>query len=210
MIWIYYSLFRSKFSPETTRRLSKSVTFDPRFPSVTFRRWQDTQAHLIGRLLLARGAAAMGFPSLPTIRYSEYHRPYVDLPLDFSISHSGEYVLCALADDRRIGVDIEKIRPIELADLRLSFSDQEWNDITRVQDSSYRLFDHWTRKEAIAKADGRGMHVAGLITLNGLEAEVEGVSYVLDKLTFAEDYCSYVASQEVDRSAISYTKVEFE
>ena len=208
MIRVYFSQSNHRFSAEVTDRLSASLLFDPTLHLSRFSRWQDAQSHLIGRLLLARGFASLGITHPPPLRYTDYQRPYLDLPLDFSISHSAGYVLCALADTMRVGVDIEKIRPIELADMQLSFSTQEWAEITTAKDSNHQFFDHWTRKEAVAKADGRGMSVWDHIELNGLRASVEDTHWHVTKLALESDYCAYLASSEVVHSAIPLTRVE--
>ena len=209
MLHVCYSRFDHRFPEDVADRLAATISFDPTFLPNKFCRWQDAQAHLIGRLLLAKGLLALGVPDIPPLRYSDYHRPYVDLPLDFSISHSGEYVLCALADTLRVGVDIEKIRPIELADMEGSFSPQEWREITTATDANRQLFDHWTRKEAVAKADGRGMHVADRIVLSGLQASVDDTAWALHELVLVPDYCSYLASSDVIRTPIHCARVEF-
>ena len=210
MMHVYCSRFSSRFSSETVDRLATSVVFDPRFLLRRYRRWQDAQAHLIGRLLIARGLAAYGVSPAPPLRYSDDQRPYVDLPVDFSISHSGEYVVCVIADDRRVGVDIERIRPIVLADMQLSFSPAEWQAITTAPDPHQQLFDYWTRKEAVAKADGRGMPIADRIVLNGSQARVEETSWFVSAVTVATGYRAYLASSKPIVSEVDCTTVTFD
>lgn len=45
----------------------------------------------------------------------EYGKPFAaGLAVEFSISHSGNVVVCAV-DDEPIGIDVEQIRPVDLA-----------------------------------------------------------------------------------------------
>jgi len=81
-------------------------------------------------------------------------------PLCFNLSHSGELALLAVADDRDVGVDVERIRP--LADAR-GISERHFAAPERARlraapaDRTAELFfTYWTRKEAVLKATGDG------------------------------------------------------
>jgi phosphopantetheinyl transferase len=79
---------------------------------------------------------------------------------DISVSHSGEYVATGLTTQGRIGIDIELTRidrPIgAFASLTLSLAEQAAVD-AGGQGAWLRF---WTLREAIGKADGRGMPAA--------------------------------------------------
>lgn len=81
--------------------------------------------------------------------------------LRFSLSHSGESALVAVAEDRDVGVDIERIRPLsawrEIA--ARYFSKQERAALCALpQDRALdAFFQGWTRKEAYCKALGQGV-----------------------------------------------------
>jgi 4'-phosphopantetheinyl transferase len=77
----------------------------------------------------------------------------------FNVSHSGAFALLAMAAGRRVGVDVERIRPIPGRDLGLYFSEDEARDLERLphherQRAFYRC---WTRKESYLKARGDGL-----------------------------------------------------
>jgi 4'-phosphopantetheinyl transferase len=81
--------------------------------------------------------------------------------LRFNVSHSGEKALVAIGCQRRIGVDIERIRnnaeTLALADR--FFSERERSGL-RAMPEHLRLpgfFACWTRKEAFPKAIGDGL-----------------------------------------------------
>jgi len=95
--------------------------------------------------------------------YGEHGKPsLVDAPdWSFNVSHSGEIALVAVAGAARVGIDIEKRRPLDdphdLAER--FFSDREAEDLRKVPDSDVptAFFNAWTRKEAFAKATGAGL-----------------------------------------------------
>jgi 4'-phosphopantetheinyl transferase len=93
-------------------------------------------------------------------------QPYLFHPprspgLCFSASHSAESCLVALAWGRRIGVDIERHRPLDgdLAAVIRCFAaeEQEAFDALPAADRARAFFDCWTRKEAFLKALGLGL-----------------------------------------------------
>jgi 4'-phosphopantetheinyl transferase len=77
----------------------------------------------------------------------------------FSLSHSGEWVACAL-DVRPIGVDIERIRPYtsRLDDVARRVCTDEELAAVRAAAQPDRLFTAlWCLKESYAKALGKGL-----------------------------------------------------
>lgn len=90
--------------------------------------------------------------------------PFDRADLQFSLSHSNGMVLFAIAHGRKVGLDVEYIRPdMEIEQIaRLVFSDREASELTALS-ASARLgafFACWTRKEAFVKATGRGLSQA--------------------------------------------------
>lgn len=75
-------------------------------------------------------------------------------PVHFNLSHSGDFVLCAV-DDQPVGVDIEAIRPISPKLIDRVCSDEER---AFVRGDSGRFLRLWTAKEAIVKHSGVGLH----------------------------------------------------
>jgi 4'-phosphopantetheinyl transferase len=87
----------------------------------------------------------------------------------FNISHSGDFVVCALSNEFEMGLDIEQILPVPLVDFKNIMSEIEWKEITSVEGLTafYRL---WTMKEAVCKAEGIGL----INELNNLNPGNEG------------------------------------
>jgi 4'-phosphopantetheinyl transferase len=92
--------------------------------------------------------------------------------LDFSLAHSGERVVVAVARGAVVGVDVEHLRPLRngawLA--RKLLSPDEWPAFDALPEAAHdaALFRYWTRKEALLKATGHGIAVrTSTITVTG-------------------------------------------
>ncbi|MCE5301501.1 MAG: 4'-phosphopantetheinyl transferase superfamily protein [Planctomycetaceae bacterium] len=83
------------------------------------------------------------------------------IPLRFNLSHSGELAMLAVAWDREVGVDVERVRPTVEAEniIRRFFAPGEQSAWLATSDSQRlaAFFRAWTRKEAYLKARGAGL-----------------------------------------------------
>lgn len=90
-------------------------------------------------------------------------KPFVEGGPHFSLSHSGDMGLIAVASDR-VGVDIEKVRafPNAAALVERFFSTEESQQFAALPESlrNTAFIRGWTAKEALLKAAGVGL--AGL------------------------------------------------
>lgn len=143
------------------------VSAEERQRATKFLRVEDRNRYLTGRLLLRRILAChIGCaPSDLIFIQDRYGRPSLANPptegLDFNITHSGRWVLLALAEGRRVGIDTEKIRSdIDFHSImRRVFSPPERAAVNTLSEGEQEgaFFWHWTRKEALAKAIGVGL-----------------------------------------------------
>ena len=81
----------------------------------------------------------------------------VPLPFNgkyWSVTHKVEYVAGVIARER-IGIDLEKIRPIKDALYKKTASENEWrlSDTDKIS----LFFRYWTSKESVLKASGIGI-----------------------------------------------------
>jgi len=103
----------------------------------------------------------------------------------YNISHSGHYVVCAVAP-YEIGIDVERVRKVNLRIAERFFSESEISDLT-ARDEEERMhyfITLWTIKESYLKAIGRGLtqHLNSFTIINN------GVSYLLTGNEEAEGY----------------------
>jgi len=81
--------------------------------------------------------------------------------LHFNVSHSDGLMMIAVCRDCEIGVDIERIRPVETSEPLVTqfFSPDElkkWHAMPASRRAEM-FFDHWTRTEAFLKFNGEGI-----------------------------------------------------
>lgn len=73
----------------------------------------------------------------------------------FSVSHSGNYFLCVIAD-KNVGVDIQNRRKANLSKIAERYFTEE--EIRLIEDSGDDAFFYiWARKEAYSKYTGKGL-----------------------------------------------------
>lgn len=82
--------------------------------------------------------------------------------LSFNLAHSGDTLLIALRRHGSVGVDVEHFdRSTDIMEVaQANFTENETNSLAALSDPKTRLtifYRYWTRKEAIGKADGRGL-----------------------------------------------------
>ncbi len=115
---------------------------------------------VIGRLLLQQILrSAMGYDhfSLQAIQYDKNDKPYWKTDHAFSIAHSKNVIGCAVAQNAKIGLDIEFIQKVQLNNFTHILNQQDEDHIANASDPYPIFFKLWTIKEAISKADGRGL-----------------------------------------------------
>lgn len=100
--------------------------------------------------------------------YGKKGKPYLrEYPYYFNLSHSGEYVICAMSD-QEIGADIQQCVSVDVERLAgRFFSAEECKALTAYETESEKqqfFFRQWARKEAYGKLIGEG--IAGSITVN--------------------------------------------
>jgi 4'-phosphopantetheinyl transferase len=78
----------------------------------------------------------------------------------FNLSHSGDRVAFAMARDREVGVDVEKVSRVDVLDLaRCFFSPREYQQLatTPTDEQAVAFYRCWSRKESFIKALGVGL-----------------------------------------------------
>ncbi len=109
----------------------------------------------------------------------KFNKPYfLDLPIYFNISHSGDYVVCAISS-RPIGIDIEVISNIDIHIAQKFFSKDEWKYLLNLdpQNRKAAFFELWTVKESYIKFMGKGMYMplnSFSVNLNDTTKTIEG------------------------------------
>ena len=92
-----------------------------------------------------------------------YGKPFLkgNYGLHFNVSHSEDWIVCAI-DNEPVGIDIEKVRPVNLLEIAAQlFSDEEYKTliVKSPEDRQRFFFDLWTLKESYIKAVGAGLSI---------------------------------------------------
>ncbi|MEV8530865.1 4'-phosphopantetheinyl transferase superfamily protein [Streptomyces sp. NPDC051211] len=109
-------------------------------------------------------AVVFGRTPCPTCGAPAHGRPRITYPptsLELSLSRTGAYWLCAVAEGAEVGADIERLRPSYVPGLTravLSPREQAYVAAARPDGGRSVAFTRcWTRKEAVVKASGVGV-----------------------------------------------------
>jgi 4'-phosphopantetheinyl transferase len=133
-----------------------------------YRHDDDRVMFLCGRAMARElvGRALGVDPASWPWREGDHGRPAIALPgarLHFNLAHSAGLVVCAIADDREVGVDVEDRarRPVDPQVVRRYCAPAEVADIESRGAAGWhdRFLQYWTLKEAYLKARGLGISV---------------------------------------------------
>lgn len=122
-----------------------------------YRHWQDRQRTLLGSVLVRWMLHKFTDLQHISIRRNENGRPYMADNVcwkgDFNLSHSGNWIVAALTHHGHVGIDVEKIGPLneELLTYALSETELEMIHQQSPVDQVKRFYELWTTKEAIYK-----------------------------------------------------------
>jgi 4'-phosphopantetheinyl transferase len=123
------------------------------------------------RFIVGRGALRLllGFyvgaaPTALIFRVGAHGKPFLAEPFDdlvFNVAHSGDLALIAVTRCVAVGVDVERVRPVDNAAVlaRSYFSADEAEAISTLGqvEQSEAFLRCWTRKEAVTKTTGDGL-----------------------------------------------------
>ncbi|MBN1103365.1 MAG: 4'-phosphopantetheinyl transferase superfamily protein [Deltaproteobacteria bacterium] len=211
MIEVLYTHFHSMLGEDRWKSLLQQVPPECQGEILRFRRWQDRHARLFSRLILMEGLKKYGCgpETLREISSTAYGRPFLRGPVDFNISHSEEYVVCAVSDRGRVGIDIEQIRPVALEDFKRVLRPEEWREIERSERLDERFFTYWTIKESVIKAHGQGLSTPLQdVYMDQDQAILYDTRWFVHHLKIAEGYLCHLAVER-EGSEISISPVLF-
>jgi 4'-phosphopantetheinyl transferase len=168
-------------------------------------RWQDKQSCVLGKLLLQEGLWQLGISNDQVLTgwyTDELGKPRVGGDIRFNISHTEGFVVCAvLSGTVRVGIDIEKVKPINLDDFTLALGETVIKEIALSPDPYESFYRYWTATESALKADGRGFLVdlgQVQIELNSNKVTIDRTVWHLSPICLAPDVVCYLATSSRD------------
>ena len=178
-----------------------------------FRGDDDRAMFLLGRIMARTlvGRALGVAPRAWQWREGQRGRPEIAAPpsaVRFNLAHSGGLVVCALADRRDVGVDVEDLqrRRVEFEVVRRYCAPAEIADV-EAQGGAWhdRFLRYWTLKEAYLKARGLGI----ALPLANLDFTAPIPAWTFHLATIADRHLMAVATATTDGVAPEFTVSPF-
>jgi 4'-phosphopantetheinyl transferase len=211
MVYIFYTRVDKRLNNDTFSYYLKHLPSVSQTKILKYKYWEDAQRSLLGKALLMKGLNLLGLTrySLFDLKFTKFHRPYFDDSIDFNISHSGVFVICAISITNKIGVDVEEIKGIQLDDFINNFSEKEWQEILKKDNGFYSFYKHWTQKEAFLKAIGMGLNVP-IREVEILDNKItwDNNEWFLQEIKLDERYIAHLSSN-ISLSGIIVKKINY-
>ncbi|HUA82010.1 MAG TPA: 4'-phosphopantetheinyl transferase superfamily protein [Dyella sp.] len=129
-----------------------------------YRRPGDRHNFVLGRNLVHHLVRPRGIPTPCAFSIAPRGKPFLPNAPAYNLSHSGSWVACAVSRDESVGIDVETFARLkDYRDLLAVIAHPaERRYIEQApSDDRLTLFKRcWTRKEAVLKATGEGLHDA--------------------------------------------------
>ena len=138
--------------------LEKSLKFLPKIRLEKVNKLQDENAKKlsVAVYLLLRKAFRKHFVKIEKYEfdYMDDGRPIIiNSPLQFSLSHSGNYVAVGISNNQ-VGVDIQEMKEIDFDARKLVFNEEDEKFFQEAENKLDAFYTLWTIKEAAFKFDG--------------------------------------------------------
>lgn len=120
---------------------------------------EDKKMSVCGEMLAKRAIAELTGKSAEELVFGtkKSGKPFCkNADIQFSISHSGGYAVCAVSDVP-IGIDIQTVSPYNAKTARKVCSAGEFKEIEISGDKAREFTKIWTKKEAVLKRDEKGI-----------------------------------------------------
>ena len=151
---------------------------------------KEQQLRICGKLMLQHLINDYDITQgLSDIKYNVFNKPFLNEIFHFSIAHSENLVVCVAAEKKSVGIDVEKIKPIDVLLLKDFFTIEEWLSLQlKNYDLNYFYF-LWTRKEAVLKVIGKGIfEELGNVDVLKDEIMYEAQSYYVYDIPINNEY----------------------
>lgn len=221
---VFYTNNEEPFSNEQWSKYWKVIPHEFARRVEKYRRWQDRQNAITGRLLLQKGLSDLNWIKnsvdgdgsiLDIVEVTKKGKPYLPIhaltfyrKIFFNISHSGKYVLCAI-HNMQVGIDIEKKRDVDHKQFRSILTAKEMEKVETASNLQSEFYTIWTRKESVVKGAGLGLS-AGLssVCVAGRNTVLNGETWYFVSFHIDDDYASHVSTL-ISSPSVSLRFVQF-
>lgn len=163
------------------------------------KREEDRLLTLAASFLLKEALLKNGFCgySLCNLQHTSAGKPFFDgAPFDFSISHTENCAALAFSVHQKVGIDIEKIKPVDFADFETVFPPEVRNSIKSSNAQTTTFYSYWTLLESAVKADGRGLSLTSgrKMTITNNQVIIDGYTWYTKHQHFDPSISCCIAS----------------
>ncbi|MGN7359331.1 4'-phosphopantetheinyl transferase family protein [Paenibacillus sp. SAF-054] len=199
MAVIYAVHLEQMLHPEWLDKAAAHLPQEVRLKAARYRAEQDARREIVSAVLKRVVACERTGIAVDQVQFTknDYGKPslkgYPDF--HFNISHSADWVVCAVSTEGPIGVDIEQIGEAEDEVARLCFTHTElerWRHCPADLRDGF-FYELWTLKESYVKAIGMGLSVP----LSSIGTEKYGDGYYIS-CNKKVDTCRYMKSMSID------------
>jgi len=208
VMWVHLN---ADIPDKTFAQTLQTLPVDWHSDIVKYFQHEDRNRSLAGKILLVKLLHSLAAVIPGSITYTNKKKPIIPaLPgVDFSISHSGSIVVCALATSGLIGVDIEIHRTLDFLSVKSTMTEDQWHNIHLSARPHETFFDFWTLKECIAKASGLGLYLPFHdmdISKNPVISENDHWTH--KKIKLNPDYCCHLAHNRIPTTSIEIQEID--
>jgi len=192
-----YGTTIDQMTEETFDYFLRFLTREKQQRITRFRFFDDAKRSLLGEILTRYAIFKDCNATMEQMKFdiTMDGKPILQEPsgLHFNISHSGNWVVCAI-DDEPIGVDVEAMKPINYDIGERFFAPKEYCDLINMEEGQRKKYFYmlWTLKESYIKAIGKGL----AIPLDSFCFTVENGNIMLYQNNEARQY--YFWQHEID------------
>lgn len=197
MIQVTYTQITEDFTQAQWQQLLLTLPPALQEQNKRYVQWKDKLRHLFGKLLLRDALVQAGFgpECLEQLYYNEYNRPYLHDSIDFNLSHSGDFIICAITKGHKVGIDVEEIAAVDFSDFDIVMTPEQWERIHAAPDPKRMFFTCWAIKESMIKAESSGMSLPLLqIHIKDNYVYYQDKVWYVQELPLHDDYCTWVCA----------------
>lgn len=156
---LYLNIHPQDTNEQQLEQLIQLLPLQRRKKALQFSHYQGRLECVLSYMELCRGLKAeYGMNEIPEFGYSPEGKPFLQSHphIHFSLSHCRHAVGC-LIDSRPCGLDIERIRPLNISLVRHTMNEEECTRILSDPHPEIAFIRLWTQKEAVLKLQGTGI-----------------------------------------------------
>lgn len=212
MTQIFYHKLSTPFSIKKWAFYYQQMPEDIQERIRRYRKEENKYQLMVGRLLLKEGMEQLGFKDfkLADLYYNEFNCPLWRKGINFNIAHSANVIACAFSKTKKIGLDVEQVRPINLADFTYILNELDEQNIQQAANAYTAFFKIWTIKEAVTKAIGKGLSIdVQQIYIHEKYAVFEGQKWYYQTLDLEDNIAGHLVMEPFIDESINLRMLGF-